>query len=112
MPCPRGATKGVSHEGNTRRVVSPKPTATTWPRSRANWYFPPQAVREGALHESPTPYTCPWKGAAQYWNISVDGAELPDGAWSYPDLYPGAVDRVGKDFAGFVAFDRKVVVSD
>ena len=43
---------------------------------------------------------------------SLDGAELTDGAWSYPDLRPGAVERVGKDFAGYVAFDRKVVVSD
>ncbi len=49
-----------------------------------NWYFPPQAVREGALQKSPTAYTCPWKGAAQYWNVSLDGAELKDGAWSYP----------------------------
>ncbi|KZE41181.1 DUF427 domain-containing protein [Microbacterium sp. T32] len=77
-----------------------------------NWYFPPSAIREGALSQSPTPYTCPWKGAAQYWNVSLDGADLPDGAWSYPDLRPGAVDRVGTDFAGYVAFDRKVVVSD
>jgi len=77
-----------------------------------NWYFPPRAVREGALNESPTPYTCPWKGEVQYWNVSLDGAELADGAWSYPDLRPGAVGRVGTDFAGYVAFDRKVVVSD
>ncbi len=77
-----------------------------------NWYFPPSAVREGALSTSPTAYTCPWKGAAQYWNISLDGAELADGAWSYPDLRPGAIDRVGTDFAGYLAFDRKVVVSD
>ncbi|MEW1706777.1 DUF427 domain-containing protein [Microbacterium sp. NPDC089190] len=77
-----------------------------------NWYFPPQAIREGALQKSPTAYTCPWKGAAQYWNVSLDGAKLKDGAWSYPDLRDGAVERVGKDFAGYVAFDRKVVVSD
>ena len=77
-----------------------------------NWYFPPASVRDGALSESPTPYTCPWKGAAQYWNVALDGAELPDGAWSYPDLYPGAVEKVGTDFAGYVAFDRRVTVAD
>ena len=77
-----------------------------------NWYFPPSSVNSDLLVESATPYTCPWKGAAQYWNVSLDGAELTDGAWSYPDLRPGAVDRVGTDFAGYVAFDRKVVVSD
>jgi uncharacterized protein (DUF427 family) len=77
-----------------------------------NWYFPPTSLREGALVESPTPYTCPWKGAAQYWSISLDGAKLPDGAWSYPDLLPGAAQKAGRDFAGYVAFDRKVSVED
>lgn len=77
-----------------------------------NWYFPPASVREGALSKSPTPYTCPWKGAAQYWSIGIDGAELTDGAWSYPDLLPGAAEKAGRDFAGFVAFDRAVSVED
>jgi uncharacterized protein (DUF427 family) len=77
-----------------------------------NWYFPPASIRPGALSESPTPYTCPWKGAAQYWNVSLDGATLSDGAWSYPNLYPGAAEKVGVDFSGWVAFDRGVVVSD
>lgn len=77
-----------------------------------NWYFPPTAVREGALVESRTPYTCPWKGSAQYWSIRFEGVELTDGAWSYPDLRPGAVEKAGRDFAGFVAFDRKVAVED
>ena len=77
-----------------------------------NWYFPPASIREGALGQSPTPYTCPWKGAAQYWNVESEGASLTDGAWSYPDLYSGAVERVGTDFAGYVAFDRRVSVED
>ncbi|GAA2067711.1 DUF427 domain-containing protein [Microbacterium hatanonis] len=77
-----------------------------------NWYFPPSSIREGALTKTPTPYTCPWKGAAQYWSIALEGAELTDGAWSYPDLLPGAVEKAGGDFAGFVAFDRKVSVQD
>ena len=77
-----------------------------------NWYFPPSSIREGALTKTPTPYTCPWKGAAQYWSIALEGAELADGAWSYPDLLPGAVEKAGGDFAGFVAFDRKVSVQD
>lgn len=79
-------------------------------RIEGNWYFPPASVREGALSESPTQYTCPWKGAAQYWNIGIDGVQLKDGAWSYPDLYPDAVEKAGAEFAGFVAFDRKVSV--
>ena len=38
-------------------------------RIEGNWYFPPSAVTPGALRESATPYTCPWKGAAQYWDV-------------------------------------------
>lgn len=38
-------------------------------RIEGNWYFPPSAVVDGALAKSPTAYTCPWKGAAQYWDV-------------------------------------------
>ena len=78
-----------------------------------NWYFPPASVKEGFLSESPTPYTCPWKGEAQYYNVTVDGDEaLEDRAWSYPQPYPTAFDRVGKDFSGYVAFWKEVQVTD
>src|SRR3546814_3373160 len=50
-----------------------------------NWYFPPQSVREGVLSDSPTPYTCPWKGACQYYTVSVGDTALPDRAWAYPE---------------------------
>jgi uncharacterized protein (DUF427 family) len=66
-----------------------------------NWYFPPSSTKNVLYEKSPTPYTCPWKGACQYWN--VNGAH--DAAWSYPDLVEGAVERVGADFAGYFAFD-------
>lgn len=71
-----------------------------------NWYFPPSAVRAGALVESDTPYTCPWKGECQYY--TVEG--LQDRAWSYPTPYPTAIERVGKDFSGYVAFWKDVDV--
>ncbi|MFG6401952.1 MULTISPECIES: DUF427 domain-containing protein [unclassified Microbacterium] len=77
-----------------------------------NWYFPPRSIREGALEKSPTPYTCPWKGAAQYWSVNLDGVGLVDGAWSYPELRPGAAQRAGTDFAGYVAFDPRISVVD
>jgi uncharacterized protein (DUF427 family) len=70
-----------------------------------NWYFPPSALKQDAFSESPTPYTCPWKGAAQYWNVNGNA----DAAWSYPQILPSAVERVGKDFAGYVAFDKQQV---
>jgi uncharacterized protein (DUF427 family) len=75
-----------------------------------NWYFPPSSVTPGVLTESPTPYTCPWKGACQYFTVTVNGQSYPDRAWSYPTLNPGAVERVGKDFAGYVAFWKEVQV--
>lgn len=76
-----------------------------------NVYFPPSAVREGVLTESPTPYTCPWKGAAQYFTVQVDGGDAyPDRAWSYPEPFETAITRVGRDFAGYVAFSKEIHV--
>ena len=74
-----------------------------------NSYFPPASLTEGLLAESATPYTCPWKGPAQYWDLRTSQGTIPDGAWSYPNLKPSAVERVGRDFAGYIAFDRKSV---
>ena len=80
-------------------------------RIEGNWYWPPVSVSDGVLAESPTAYTCPWKGAAQYYNVTAAGQTLDDGAWAYPDLRPGAADRVGVDFAGYIAFDRGIEIS-
>src|SRR5215469_1657347 len=74
-----------------------------------NYYFPPSSLRAGVLTDSPTPYTCPWKGVAQYHDISVGGFSHHDAAWSYPDPYPSSFDRVGKDYSGYVAFDKQQV---
>ncbi|GAB3348698.1 DUF427 domain-containing protein [Modestobacter lapidis] len=81
-------------------------------RIEGNWYFPPAAVTPGALGESPTAYTCPWKGAAQYFDVVTPNGTTRDGAWSYPQLKPSAVERVGADFAGYVAFSPGVTVGD
>ena len=78
-----------------------------------NYYFPPSSLSASAFSDSPTPYTCPWKGPAQYWDLRTPGGTISDGAWSYPDLKPSAIERVGRDFAGYVAFDpRSVAVSE
>ena len=77
-----------------------------------NWYFPPDSVVDGVLVASPTPYTCPWKGVCQYFTVVADGQELPDRAWAYPHPYPTAIDRVGVDFSGYVAFWKEVAVGD
>lgn len=74
-----------------------------------NAYFPSDSVTEGVLAESPRQYTCPWKGDAQYYDVHLDGSVLADGAWSYPNLSQFAVERVGRDFGGYIAFDRRHV---
>jgi len=77
-----------------------------------NWYFPPSSLHAEFFSDSPTPYTCPWKGVCQYHTVTVGGEAFPDRAWSYPVPYPGAVERVGKDFAGYVAFWKEVSVEN
>ena len=80
-------------------------------RIEGNVYFPPAAVKKELLVESPTPYTCPWKGACQYFSVKDGETLLQDRAWSYPTPYPTAFDRVGKDFSNYVAFWKEVQVS-
>lgn len=75
-----------------------------------NVYFPPSSVRTDLLEASPTPYTCPWKGVCQYWSVRDGDTLRADEAWSYPEPYPSAFERVGKDFSGYVAFWKDVEV--
>jgi uncharacterized protein (DUF427 family) len=70
-----------------------------------NHYFPPEDVNSEMLEKSDTPYTCPWKGEAQYFNITIDGQVREDAAWSYPEPKESAIEKVGRDFSGFIAFD-------
>jgi uncharacterized protein (DUF427 family) len=77
-----------------------------------NWYFPPSSVKQEFLEKSPTPYTCPWKGECQYFNVRQGDTVSQDSAWSYPEPYPSAIEKVKKDFSGYVAFWRDVKVID
>lgn len=75
-----------------------------------NWYFPPNSVRQEYLRKSDTPYTCPWKGVCQYYDVGQSDKWSKDNAWSYPKPKPGAIDIVKKDFSGYIAFWRDVSV--
>lgn len=77
-----------------------------------NWYFPPGNVKKEFLRESPTPYTCPWKGECQYYDVGRGDSWSKDSAWSYPKPKPTAIDIVHKDFSGYVAFWRDVTVTE
>lgn len=77
-----------------------------------NWYFPSSSVDKSLLRESPTPYTCPWKGVCQYFDVGDGKKWSKDNAWSYPSPKASAIDIVKKDFSNYVAFWRDVQVVD
>ena len=77
-----------------------------------NWYFPPSSVNQEFLQKSSTPYTCPWKGVCQYFDVGAGEDWSHDDAWSYPEPLESANQRVKKDFSNYVAFWRDVKVSE
>lgn len=77
-----------------------------------NWYFPPASVNKQFLQKSSTPYTCPWKGVCQYFNVGERDRLSQDSAWSYPQPKPSAIHTVKKDFSDYVAFWRDVQVNE
>lgn len=81
-------------------------------RIEGNVYFPPSAVASHLLRESATPYTCPWKGASQYYDAVLEIGVAHDIGWSYPEPPPSAITAVGRDFSGYVAFSPKVTVEE
>ncbi|QDK78235.1 DUF427 domain-containing protein [Spirosoma sp. KCTC 42546] len=50
-----------------------------------NHYFPKESVNSEFLADSQTHTTCPWKGLASYYSLTVDGKTNTDAAWYYPD---------------------------
>jgi uncharacterized protein (DUF427 family) len=55
-----------------------------------NHYFPKESVNAAYLTDSKTHTTCPWKGVASYYSLTVDGQTNPDAVWYYPDPKPAA----------------------
>lgn len=74
-----------------------------------NFYFPPSSLSADLFRDSSTPYTCPWKGDAQYHDVTANGSAHHDAAWSYPHPYPASFERVEHDYSGYVAFDKAQV---
>jgi uncharacterized protein (DUF427 family) len=77
-----------------------------------NWYFPPSSVVQKFLKKSDTPYTCPWKGVCQYFDVGEGDSWAKDNAWSYPEPKSSAIDTVKKDFSNYVAFWQDVKVEE
>ncbi|KAF2451946.1 DUF427-domain-containing protein [Karstenula rhodostoma CBS 690.94] len=55
---------------------------------RARYYLPPTSVNWEVLAESDTVTYCPYKGRANYYNVTVEGKEYRDLVWYY--RYPTA----------------------
>lgn len=75
-----------------------------------NWYFPPESLTGGRFQESDHYTVCPWKGEASYYHISVDDQIDSNAAWYYAHPHHSAIEKVGRDFTGYVAFGGDVTV--
>lgn len=70
-----------------------------------NVYFPPDSIKKEYFTESTLHSTCPWKGVASYYSLFVDGEEMPDVAWYYPEP-----SRAASNIKNYVAFYPAVKV--
>lgn len=74
-------------------------------RLEGNVYFPADSINPEYFAENSKHTTCPWKGAASYYDITVEGKTNPSAAWTYPDPSQAA-----QEIKDYVAFWRGVQV--
>lgn len=72
-----------------------------------NHYFPRESVSSEFLEQSSHTSTCPWKGEAVYFNVTVNGETASNAAWSYPEPKEKAL-----EIAGYIAFWGDVEVRE
>ncbi len=70
-----------------------------------NHYFPSADIKKEFFKSSETHSNCPWKGAASYYSLEVDGQQNKDAAWYYPEPKDAA-----KEIKNYVAFWKGVKV--
>jgi uncharacterized protein (DUF427 family) len=70
-----------------------------------NHYFPSPDIKKEFFKSSTMHSTCPWKGAASYYSLEVDGQQNKDAAWYYPEPKDAA-----KEIKNYVAFWKGVKV--
>lgn len=63
------------------------------------WYLPQDDIRMDLLHPLNMHTSCPFKGEASYWTLTVGDAVLDGVAWGYPEPIGGA-----EAIAGHVSF--------
>lgn len=64
-----------------------------------NHYFPKDSVKTEFLTTSETQTTCPWKGQASYYSLTVNGQTNQDAAWYYRE--PKSAASQIKDYVAF-----------
>lgn len=69
-----------------------------------NLYFPDSSLKKEYFSTTDYHTVCPWKGDASYYTITVGDKSAENAAWYYPIPKEGSVEKVGKDFANYVAF--------
>lgn len=72
-----------------------------------NHYFPADSLKMEHFAKSSKTSVCPWKGAAEYYDITVDGATNAGAAWGYPTPKDAAA-----QIKGHVAFWKGVEVGE
>jgi len=75
----------------------------------SRFYIPATDVRLELLKPAARTSSCPYKGFASYWTVTIDGDELVESAWSYATPLPEA-----RPIAGMLSFytNRFVVEVD
>ena len=70
-----------------------------------NHYFPANSIHKEYFQESSLKSSCPWKGQASYYSLSVSGKTNADAAWYYPEPKDAA-----KEIKGRIAFWKGVKI--
>ena len=64
-----------------------------------NHYFPSSSIKNEYFHKTETSTSCPWKGVASYYSVTVNGKTNTDCAWYYP--VPSKEEETIKDRVAF-----------
>ena len=75
-----------------------------------NHYFPLESINKDFLEKSELQTICVWKGVASYYNLILDGEELKDMVWYYPD--PSEEAKSVKDRIAFYQKDGLKVIEE
>lgn len=72
-----------------------------------NHYFPKESLQMSFFELSNQKSSCPWKGLASYYTVTVDGKTSENAAWFYPAPYEAA-----SKIKDYVAFWKDVKVTE